>query len=66
MKSVAEKLCELEKLVGTTDLTAWENDFVKHVSRIVKARNGDTRTLTGNQVEKVEDIYDQHHSKEGP
>ena len=66
MKSIAEKVFELEKLVGTTDLTAWENDFVKHVSRTVKAHDGDTRTLTGNQVEKVEELYEQHHSKEGP
>ena len=66
MKSIAEKLTELEKLIGDGALTPWENDFVKHVSRVVKEHSGDTRTLTGNQVEKVEELYDQHHTKEGP
>ena len=57
--SVGAMLKQLAGLVDTKDATPWENRFLKNVL----ARTGEgarTSCLSGDQVEKVAEIYERH------
>ncbi len=59
MISVATMVAQLEALLGTKDLSAWEHDFVRSVSERVQMWGGTTR-LTAAQVNKLEQVYRRH------
>jgi sulfur relay (sulfurtransferase) DsrC/TusE family protein len=54
MKSVAQMIAQLEGLLGTKDLSEWEQGFVE---TLVK-REG--KNLSDKQVEIMERIYGKH------
>lgn len=58
MKSLGQKLEQLSGLLGTRDLSEWEEGFVSNVTE--RCRDGDTRQLTEKQAEVVERIYAKH------
>lgn len=60
MQSVKQMLERLSGLLGTSDLTDWEQEFVGSVLDRVRARGGDTTTLTDKQVEKIDSLYRKH------
>lgn len=70
MISVATMLARLEGLLGTADLSEWEQGFVRSVGAKVRqaeafrrsypdARPG-TTTLSSAQVEKIAELHDRH------
>lgn len=59
MKTIGQMVQQLEGLLGTRDITAWEDDFIESV--LARSQNGkDTRSLTAKQVETVERIWKKH------
>jgi len=50
---------QLSGLLGTDDLSKWENEFVRHIIDVV-AEEGCTTGLSGRQVEKIEQIWSKH------
>lgn len=60
MKSLAQKIAQLEGLIDTKDVDVKTNGFLLKVCRGVKDRKGDTRWLTEKQVEWLDDIYNRH------
>jgi hypothetical protein len=56
--STSHMIEQLEGLVGTTDLTPWEADFLS--SLIAKKNLGQVTSLTANQLEVLERIYRKH------
>jgi hypothetical protein len=59
MKSLAQKLEQIEGLTDTKDVTDWENQFIKDVAARVK-RTGSTSVLSERQVETIDRIYGKH------
>lgn len=59
MKSIGAMIKHLDGLVGTEDLTDWENLFVQDVCE--KTNGGElTGTLSDKQVTAVERIFKKH------
>lgn len=59
MKSIGQKIKQLQGLLGTRDVSAWEEGFIENIA--ASTREGrETTHLTPNQVEKVDQIYDKH------
>lgn len=59
MKSVGQKIKQLQGLVGTADVTEWEEGFIENIS--TSTRDGhETVHLTPGQVEKIDQIYNKH------
>lgn len=59
MATVRIQLLQLEGLLGTADLSEWEQKFVENCLR--QSDHGDhTPKLTGKQVEKIDDIWAKH------
>lgn len=59
MKSLGQKIAQLEGLIDTTDVSEWENGFLRSiVARTSSGKN--TGTLTEKQVETAERIYGKH------
>jgi hypothetical protein len=57
--SIGTQIKQLSGLVGTDDLTIWEQNFVTDISE--KTQEGIiTGTLTTNQVTTIERIYEKH------
>lgn len=54
MKSVAQMVAQLEGLLGTADLSEWEQGFVETLVE----RNG--KGLSDRQIEIMERIYRKH------
>ena len=62
--SIGAMLQQLAGMVGTKDLSDWEQRFLTNVLRAT----GDgkrTSMLTGDQLEKVEEIWTQHFAPAG-
>jgi hypothetical protein len=61
MVSIGQMIRELAPMVGSPDLKDWENRFMKNV---VSSTGTGARTsmLTGDQVEKVEEIYERRYA----
>lgn len=60
MKSLAQKIAQLEGLIDTKDVNEKTNAFLVKVCQGCKDRRGDTRWLTPGQVEWLDDIYERH------
>lgn len=59
MASLGTMINKLSTLVGTHDLTDWESNFVRDIA--YKTDDGcKTHMLSGDQVEKVQQIWSQH------
>lgn len=58
MKSLGQKLEQLSGMLGTRDLSAWEEGFVSNVCE--QCGDGNTSRLTEKQVEVLERIYGKH------
>lgn len=57
--SLGQKLRQLEGLLGMRDISAWEERFITDMMK--KSKNGyQTTNLTGNQVEKISELYERH------
>lgn len=56
MKSIGQKIKQLEGLLGTSDLTDWESGFVESVLERTK-KGDDTTRLSEKQVNTVENIW---------
>lgn len=62
MKSLLQKLQQLEGLIDTSDVSEWEQKFLKSVVvvGVAKCKMGKTGFLTEKQLDVVERIYDKH------
>lgn len=57
--SIGAKVQQIEGLHDTSDVSAWENEFIASV--VTKTQNGkDTRALTDKQIEVIERIWSKH------
>lgn len=59
MTAINTMVKRLAGLVDTSDVTEWENQFLKSV--LAKTQQGDdTRCLTGKQLDVIEQLHDKH------
>jgi hypothetical protein len=59
MKSLSAMVKQLEPMVGTKDLTAWEHNFVRNI--VERSDHGkNTGKLTINQIARMEELYRKH------
>lgn len=59
MKSLAQKIQSLAGLLGTKDVTEWEDGFIESVMR--QTDDGQrTTTLTPKQVEVLDRLHSKH------
>lgn len=58
--SVGTMIEQLQGLLGTGDLSEWENDFVTSVHARYLWVNKNMQQLSGKQVEVVERIWGKH------
>ena len=58
MISTTTMIKRLEGLLDTDDLSDWEQSFVRSVVQRMHA--GEVTKLTGNQVEKLDQIHSKH------
>lgn len=59
MASLNTMVRKVAGMADTKDLTAWENKFVKNIVAQTDEGNN-TSSLTENQVDVLERIYDRH------
>lgn len=63
MKPLAQKVAQCEGLIGTKDVTPWENEFLQSVvskCRVVGTTTFDARHLTSKQVDVLDRIHSKH------
>ncbi|WP_454734269.1 hypothetical protein [Cupriavidus pauculus] len=58
MVSTTKMIQRLEGLLGTKDLTQWEQGFVRSLATRMHA--GEVTKLTGDQVEKLDELHGKH------
>jgi hypothetical protein len=58
MVSTLNKIRKLEGCLGTNDMSAWEETFVRALR--AKVREGDGTQLTDAQIDKLQELYDKH------
>ena len=59
MKSVGQKIMQLEGLTGGKDITSWEESFIESIG--TKTDGGkNTTALTDKQVETIDRIWGKH------
>lgn len=59
MKSIGSQIKQLSGLVGTKDLSDWEQGFLSNI--LDKTNNGElTVHLSSKQVNRIEDLYLKH------
>ena len=59
MKSVGSQIKQIAGLLGTCDITDWEQSFITNI--LEQTNNGElTVRLSGKQVNRVEDLYLKH------
>jgi hypothetical protein len=59
MKSLNQMLQQISGMVGTDNLTAWEQEFVQ--SCLERTKDGaDMRMISGRQAEIIERIFNKH------
>ncbi|MCY1215363.1 hypothetical protein D9M68_496000 [compost metagenome] len=56
--STTTMIQRLEGLLGTKDLNDWEQQFVRSLAQRMHA--GEVTKLTGNQVEKLDELHGKH------
>jgi len=65
MKSLNAMVKQLEALLDTRDVSAWENTFLHSIS--VRADAGrDTSRLTDRQIARLEELYRKHFGDAEP
>jgi len=60
MKSIAQKVLQVQGLIDTTDVTEWENNFLKSINEQLNDDN--TVALTSKQVEVIDRIWSKHYA----
>jgi hypothetical protein len=58
--STKEMITKLAGMLGTHDLSGWEQDFVRTLQRRVEA--GEVTALTSHQVDKLDELHHKHFS----
>lgn len=58
MVRTTKMIQRLEGLLGTKDLTGWEQGFVRSLAERMHA--GQVTKLTGDQVEKLDELHGKH------
>jgi len=58
MVSTSQMIKRLEGLLGTKDLSAWEQSFVRSLAERMHA--GEVTKLTGTQVDKLDELHGKH------
>jgi hypothetical protein len=58
--SIGSKVEQIEGLLGTGDLNAWEHTFVTDIVARYKAAGSDSRVLTEKQVDVIDRIWRKH------
>ncbi len=58
MVSTTQMIQRLEGLLGTKDLNDWEQGFVRSLAARMHA--GEVTKLSGDQVEKLDEIHGRH------
>jgi hypothetical protein len=58
MVSTTTMIKRLEGLLGTKDLSAWEQSFVRNLAKHMHA--GQVTKLSGEQVEKLDELHGRH------
>lgn len=59
MKSIGQMIQQIEGLLGTEDISDWEDEFITSV--VERTNQGTTTgTLTPKQIEQIERIYKRH------
>lgn len=59
MKSIGQKIKQVTGLIGTSDVSEWEDGFLQSIKE--RTNDGERTThLTAKQVEKIEAIYRKH------
>ena len=65
MKSLGTMVQQLEAMLGTNDLTAWEDSFVRNI--VERSDHGkQTGKLTINQIARMEELYRKHFADAEP
>ena len=65
MKTLGSMIQQLEAMLGTNDLTAWEDNFVRNL--VERSDHGkDTGKLTVNQISRMIDLYEKHFADTEP
>jgi hypothetical protein len=59
MKSVGQKIMQVEGLLGTRAVNDWETGFIESIVASTRAGK-ETKHLTADQVQKIEQIYNRH------
>lgn len=60
MASVGKMIRRISGLLGTKDVTPWEERFITDM--VERSGNGQNTTrLSGNQVEKIEQLFNKHY-----
>ena len=59
MKSIGTMVKRIEGLVGTSDVTEWENNFIESVVEKTDCGNNTSR-LTEKQLEVIQRIHNKH------
>ena len=65
MKSLGAMILQLEPMLDTQDLTAWENRFVANIVEI-SDHGRLTLKLSINQVARLEELYRKHFADAEP
>lgn len=61
MKSIGSQIKQLAGLLGTSDISEWEQGFITNI--LEQTNDGElTVHLTGKQVNRIEEIYQKHFS----
>ncbi|MHB1023358.1 MAG: hypothetical protein ACYC0Z_13210 [Acidobacteriaceae bacterium] len=59
MKSLGQMIMQIEGLLGTDDISDWEDEFIASI--VERTQSGKmTATLSPKQVEQVERIYNRN------
>lgn len=59
MKSMGQKIMQIEGLLGTKDITPWQEDFITSI--VERTDHGKhTTMLSTKQVDTIEVIYGRH------
>lgn len=65
MKSIGQMIDQLDALLGTKDLTAWEDQFLTHITE--QTNTGiNTASLTEKQIAVIERLYRKHFADAEP
>mgnify|MGYP001263135450 CR=1 FL=1 len=58
MISTSQMIDKLEGMLGTDDLTPWEQQFVQRL--VARKEAGEVTALTGRQLEVLDELHSKH------